>query len=175
MRPAALAFSLAMLVAASCKAQNRDGVTALPQAGALYPPVPAGLEITHGTTIGNADTARFAFAEVTAPAGRRVVWLAEKIAAEPRFRILDVLEVPVLASDERLIVGLCGTLRDPARAARFAEDLNLDPEIVAIAKEANVPVITSVKAVWRGSTRNQRFQVIGTAGIACLNDSYTEG
>jgi hypothetical protein len=166
---------LLVLLTSGCLPQAGVGQVALgersPRAGQVYPPAPQGVVITQGMTIGPADTARYAFAAVEEE-GRPAIWLAVSLgSARERFRILDVLSVPALRPGEQLVVGLCGRPKAAGRPLRFIEDLDVDPEIVAVVRVADEPVLHPVRA-WRGRRSTERFEDLDATGWVCSNEDY---
>jgi hypothetical protein len=169
---------LLVLFPAGCWSQPVAGQVAPdgpdPHIGSTFPPAPERVVITRGMTIGTADTARYAFAAVEEER-RGSIWLGvSQAGARDRFRIVDVLRLPRLSDDERLVVGLCGRPRSVGRPLRFIEDLEVDPEIVAIARASDGPVFHYLVRAWGGRRSMERFEEVDASGWVCINEDYAE-
>ncbi|HYW06748.1 MAG TPA: hypothetical protein VE913_07320 [Longimicrobium sp.] len=157
----------AAVLAAGCRAQQPGTSASTPAAweGAHWPPAPGGVAIERGTTLGTADTAGFALAEVTV--GReRLLWLGRRSgerSGAATWTVTDALVLPPLGADRQLILALCGS---PASAG----GVTIDPEIVAVARAGDAAVLREIEAAWRANRSTGRFQEVPTAGIACLNE-----
>jgi hypothetical protein len=137
-----------------------------------------GVLFERGTTLGTADTATFAVAEVVEH-GRPVLWfgrLAAVTQGRPTWSVTDTLALPTVAEDQWLMLAICGTPRRGTPVPAEPEDLVLDPEIVAIVRSASVEVavLNQVEHAWRASRTTGRFEPISASGIACLNDRELE-
>ena len=169
-RAVVAAAVLALAAAAGCQAQQ-PGPPASPDAwvGASWPPPPGEVTIERGTTLGTADTASFALAEVSA-GDQRLLWLGHRVGERPgevrggeaRWTVTDVLPLPRLGPDRRLVLALCG-------AASGTDEVAIDPEIVALATPADSPVL-KVRGAWRAVRATGLFEAIPYGGIVCLND-----
>ena len=88
-----------------------------------------------------------------------VLRLDSVVAGAPRNRsriIRAELNVPSLASDERLLIGSCDT------AGR------LDPALIAIViGDSNTSRYTQVRQAWRALPADGRFEIVPVHGITC--------
>lgn len=144
--------------------------------GTRHPPLPEDVVYRGGATVGIAGETRYTFRDIVAD-GRHMLWL-ERIVDRPADGsavrvVLDALVVPELARTEgrRFVYGLCGTLPEDAPANPQSEDLEIDPEIVAIARFAKAPVLTAVDRAWRADRSDGTFVPLSTSGIGCLNET----
>ena len=172
-RAVVAAAVLALAAAAGCQAQQ-PGPPASPDGwvGASWPPPPGEVAIERGTTLGTADTASFALAEVSA-GGQRLLWLGRRagerpgeVRGEARWTVTDVLPLPRLGADRGLVLALCGALSG-------TDEVAIDPEIVALATPADAPVL-KVRGAWRADRATGRFEAIPHGAIVCLNDVESE-
>lgn len=178
--PAAALLPAGLLGAGACEARQAGApaaaVASSDWVGTRYPPMPQGVEIHRGTTIGTPDTAHYAIAEVTA-GGDRLLWLARRAGEEAGrqlWDVTDVLRLPELGPDRWLVLALCGAPRPGAVAPFEPEDVVLDPAIVAIARSAPEDVLTRIDRAWRADRRAGRFESIATTGVVCLNEFEPE-
>jgi hypothetical protein len=140
--------------------------------GAQYPPAPAGATIEVGATIGSADTARYALANVKA-GDRRLVWLGRRLGndAPARYEVLDVLELDERGSTVAVVFATCGTRRPGVATPREAADVVADPEIVAVGPFAgNDEVHTRVGRAWRADRRAGKLVALDPAGVVCFHE-----
>jgi hypothetical protein len=128
--------------------------------------------IESGTTIGEATKAEFALADLR-ERGQDLLLLTRRAGATagaPTWTVIDVLAIPPIKSERRLVLAVCGTRRSEGVVPREASDVALDPEIVAIARASDAPVLTSVEQAWRANRRTGKFEPVAVSGVVCLND-----
>ncbi|HEX7117752.1 MAG TPA: hypothetical protein VF212_03140 [Longimicrobiales bacterium] len=178
--PAAALPLAGLLGAGACEARQAGAPAAAVASGdwvgTRYPPLPQGIEIHRGTTLGTADTARYAIAEVSA-GGDRLLWLARRAggdAGPPLWDVTDALELPELGPDRWVVLALCGAPRPGAGTPLEPEDVALDPAIVAIARADEEAVLTAIEHAWRADRGTGRFERVETAGVVCLNEFEPE-
>jgi hypothetical protein len=78
----------------------------------------------------------------------------------PYLRILDILILPRIEKNEELLMGTC----------KFNDEM--DPEIVAIVKFSESEIKSEVVLAWRASRNSRKFEIIPTANITCVNESF---
>jgi hypothetical protein len=140
--------------------------------GTTYPPAPRSIVIHRGITIGEADTATYAFAEVSTSEGK-MIWLGHRNRPsrdQPTWTIVDTLTVPALTKDEAVMVAVCGTIRVGVSVPSHAGDLSLDPTIIAILSATNESILTRAERAWRVNLTTGRFEILAVHGIACLSE-----
>lgn len=171
----AASLLLAGVLAAGCQAQQPGGARSGQESawiGTRYPPAPQDVRLERGTTLGEADTASFSIAEVES-GDERYLWLTRRSGVsggQPAWTVLDVLRLPSLADDRWVGLALCGR---PASGRDFPlepEDVETDPEIVAIVRLTEEAVLTGVESAWRADRAGGRFEPIATSGLACINE-----
>ena len=144
--------------------------------GTQYPPVPREAVILRGTSIGPADSATFALAEMRVQ-GQHLLWLARRArmtAAGQTWTVMDVLALPPLSGDRWLMLAICGMRREGAGGSLEPDDVAVDPEIVAIVRPGSDAVLTSIEQAWRADRSTAAFEPIPASGVACLNDVEPE-
>jgi len=164
-RAVVAAAVLALSAAAGCQAQQPDPPAADAWIGATWPPPPDRVAIERDAALGTGDTASFALAEVTAD-GAHLLWLGHReggSAAGAAWTVTDVLPLPVLGPDRRLMLAVCG-------APAASDSVAIDPELVAYATPADSPVL-KVRGAYRADRSTGRFQVIPHGAIVCRNDA----
>lgn len=179
-RPARVVACLPFLVsvlAGACQAQRPEapvGGTASRWEGTRYPPAPEGVVIERGTTLGPADTASFALAEVVTDTGR-LIWLGKRADGAgdgSLWSVVDVLELPALGDGRWLMLAICGSLAPGAPPE--PEEVRLDPAVIAIARAGEDAVLADLERAWRASPATGEIEPIPPTGLVCLNDVEPE-
>lgn len=134
--------------------------------GAIYPPLPAGLEEEDGEIVGESTGAVMYSLSWIQSNGADMVWFSKSLHPENTGKgdwlVIDVLPVPDFGPQHSLIMTQCSLKGAP------------DPEIVAVVWDEDVEVLGKVKAAWRANRLKGKFERIPAKGITCLNEGYGE-
>ncbi|OGB61389.1 MAG: hypothetical protein A2Y94_07955 [Caldithrix sp. RBG_13_44_9] len=93
----------------------------------------------------------------------QLVWLCKLTSRDregrPHLKILDILILPVIESNEQLLMGTCNYQSQP------------DPEIIAIVKFIESEAKNEVRHAWRTNRSKQRFEEVPASMISCVDES----
>ena len=131
--------------------------------GVEHPPVPKGITKLGGALAGAAGVpaanVRYAFQEMRSDTVQ-ILWLSKLLGrdpgGEPRWRVVDAVRLPTIASDERFLISGCSS---PAHAS-----------LAAVARETDEEMLTDIRRAWGADRTQNRIVEVATSGVRCENE-----
>jgi hypothetical protein len=177
--PYPVIFSLLSLIIVMNCSQKKESQIPIPQSDSLQRTLPGeyqqllGLEfgldsfpsdfIEHtGYVLGAMEENEYIIDHVS-KGPTQLLWLCRLTGRDqqgsPNLKILDILILPVFASDEQLLMGTCNYQSQP------------DPEIISLAKFIESEAKNEVRHAWRANRSTQRFEEIPASLVSCVDES----